>query len=69
MSFETSMFPNNETSTTSETIIIASKDDLFLNTFLCRTIAGLFTWAAILITSYHVSEDKLIRIDLTHFKT
>jgi hypothetical protein len=36
------------------TSIIIYNERLFLHTVLCQTIAGAFTWAAILITGYHV---------------
>lgn len=43
--------------TTTITSIVANVDNphLFLQTVTCQTIAGAFTWAAILITGYHVS--------------
>lgn len=47
--------------TTSITTTITSTESkvhhepLFLQSVLCQTIAGAFTWAAILITGYHVS--------------
>jgi len=30
----------------------------FLQTTACQTIAGAFTWAAILLTGYHVNKKK-----------
>ena len=44
-------------STTETTPYSISNDRLFLQTALCQTIAGAFTWTAILITVYHVSSN------------
>ena len=37
-----------------ETTTVFYSDRLFLHTVACQAIAGAFTWAAILITGYHV---------------
>jgi len=57
----TSTIPNNSsmvssTQSTAEllTTTIVYNNRLFLHTAACQAIAGAFTWAAILITGYHV---------------
>lgn len=42
----------NPTSTTTTPVVY--NNHLFLQTATCQAIAGAFTWAAILITGYHV---------------
>ena len=51
-SFTLTSFPSSTILQTTTTIVY--DDHLFLNTAVCRAIAGAFTWAAILITGYHV---------------
>lgn len=48
-----STWMNTSTSSMSTKVPVYN-DNLFLQTALCQTIAGAFTWLAILITGYHV---------------
>ncbi|CAM2704563.1 unnamed protein product [Rotaria socialis] len=54
MSNNSSIFTSTQTSTKLQTATIFYDDRLFLHTIACQAIAGAFTWAAILITSYHI---------------
>jgi hypothetical protein len=54
-STQTSVIPQTTIITTTTTSAAPVYDDrLFLQTTACQAIAGAFTWAAILITSYQV---------------
>jgi len=44
------------------TATIVSDEHLFLHTVTCQTIAGAFTWAAILITGFHVKHTHIFRL-------
>jgi hypothetical protein len=62
-----------------ETTTVIYNERLFLHTVACQAIAGAFTWAAILITGYHVrlsvcfcfssSYEYVYRLDLFSFTT
>ncbi len=58
-----SIFSNTQTttesSTTTTTTPVVYNTHPFLQTAACQSIAGAFTWAAILITGYHVKKKKL----------
>lgn len=56
MSNNSSIFTSTQSSTKIQLTTIVYNDRLFLHTVACQAIAGVFTWAAILITSYHVNE-------------
>jgi hypothetical protein len=49
-----SVLTSTQTSTTLQNTTIVYNHQLFLQTAICQAIAGAFTWAAILITGYHV---------------
>ncbi len=46
---------------------IIYNDRLFLHTVACQTIAGAFTWAAIIITGYHVKKNSSIFFSIEIF--
>ena len=48
-----------QTIATIVTTVAYYNNHLFLQTAACQTIAGAFTWAAILITGYHVKLSML----------
>ncbi|CAF4195467.1 unnamed protein product [Rotaria sp. Silwood2] len=54
MSNNSSIFTSTQSSTQPQTTTVVYNDRLFLHTVACQTIAGAFTWAAILITGYHI---------------
>jgi len=56
-----SISPNTQTTTESSTTTtpVVYNTHPFLQTAACQSIAGAFTWAAILITGYHVKKKKL----------
>lgn len=69
MELNSSMMSNNNSiSTSTQSSIISStatviyNDRLFLHTITCQAIAGAFTWAAILITSYHVKDKQMTNL-------
>jgi len=52
---------SNDSLTTTEpptTTTVVYNTHPFLQTTACQTIAGAFTWAAILLTGYHVNKKK-----------
>jgi hypothetical protein len=49
-----SILPSIQSTTEPLTTTIVYNNRLFLHTAACQAIAGAFTWAAILITGYHV---------------
>jgi hypothetical protein len=59
---ESTMFPTTTTEPPTTTPVVINTHP-FLQTTACQTIAGAFTWAAILITGYHVNK-KTKRISL-----
>ena len=60
VSTDSTLIPSTITTTTTQasikpdTTTVFYTDRLFLQTIACQAIAGAFTWAAILITGYHV---------------
>ncbi|CAF4557642.1 unnamed protein product [Rotaria sp. Silwood1] len=54
MSNNSSIFTSIQSSSVPQTTTNAYNDRLFLHTIACQAIAGAFTWAAILITGYHI---------------
>jgi hypothetical protein len=53
-STNSSILTTTQSSIKPDTTTIMYNDRLFLHTVACQAIAGAFTWAAILITGYHV---------------
>jgi hypothetical protein len=49
-----SLITSTASMTETPTTAIVYNNHLFLQTAACQSIAGAFTWAAILITGYHV---------------
>ncbi len=55
LSTNSSLFTSTESVFEANTTTIIYNDRLFLHTLTCQIIAGVFTWAAILITGFHVN--------------
>lgn len=54
LSTNSSTLTSTQSTVQSNTTTIIYNDRLFLHTIACQAIAGAFTWAAILLTGYHV---------------
>ncbi len=55
-----SMVTGIQTTTEAETTTVVYNTHPFLQTAACQTVAGVFTWAAIFITGYHVKSNLKI---------